>query len=215
MAYRKRKTMTKYRRKRKDNFTATADFARQGYYLAKRLKRLINVEVKFHDVDQTAGVTTASTGIVHDLTVIAQGDTQLTRNGSSLKPLHFSLKGTINQNSTQPTASVRCILFRGKLENGTTPTVTTYLESASIYAQINHDNKFQHNTLMDKTFVLTNVGSNRRVPFNIEQKLFGHVNYDDATTTIEAGGLYLLLITDNTSLTPVVTYYSRMTFTDN
>lgn len=216
MPYKKRSKgkMTRYRKK--DNFTATADFARQGYYLAKRLKRLINVEEKIHKVDQSSpGITTAVTGIVHDLTVIPQGDTQFTRDGSSLKPLQFALKGFLASNVSSTQNTVRIILFRGKLENGVTPTVTSYLESANVLSFKNHDNRFQTQTLVDRTYHLTNSGTNKRVAVNIEQKLFGHVNYDDATTTIEGGGLYLLIIGDSNTTPPVFYYKSRMTYTDN
>lgn len=209
--YRKKGTMTRY--KRKDNFTATADFARQGYYLAKRLARVVNVEVKNHDVVTSLGVP--ATGIVHDLSVIAAGTTNNTRDGSGIKVMSLNLRGHIQIHASSVASSFRIILFRGKNENEIAPTVSTVLQAADVNSFKNEDNKFQTKILIDQTIQVGSQTSSRRKHVRFNEKLFGHINYSAATTDIESGGVYLLLISTEASNTPTFAYTSRLTYVDN
>lgn len=197
-----------------DLFDDTAEVARKGYHLAKKIARLVNVEIKNHDIDQTGTFTVPNTGIVHDLTVIAQGDSKGTRDGSSIKPLRVSGRLSINSSGSATFTKLRMILVRGKQENGVIPTISTYFETVDPLSPKNHNNRFQSKTLFDKTFIFNSVDKKTGY-MDINETLFGHVHYTDATTAIEDGGLYLIMLSDQATNVPSLGYYIRVSYTDN
>ncbi len=182
--------------------------------LANQMYRYVNAEIKLKDEDRTIGVSIPQVGQIINLSLIPQGDTEHTRDGSSAKLLRISGRCSIQRNSTDQFQTARMILFRGKNENGNVPSVTNFLEVASPFSPRNHDNVFQFKTIFDRSFKLDNAGTKTHQIFDINEKLFGHIKYDDATTTIENGGLYMLLIADGT-VSATAAFYLRLTYTDN
>lgn len=220
--YRRR---NKARRQWKRKGAQVGNMAYTAYKLASKVARIVNSEVKFHDAQQTQ-TNIDTNGNVHSLCTIAQGDGDNSRDGSSIKLAHLTIRGTLqgNANETSPTR-VRIILLRGKGERGTTPTFATTLEDITNFDAIvspkSWNNKFNSKILYDKVFMLYpyNVGNNGSTKyFKINMKLYGHVKWETANTDgtdIEDGGLYLMMISDEGTNMPNTTYYSRLTYYDN
>lgn len=184
----------------------------------KHIKRLINVEIKHFDVNSSTTVSTA--GSVIALSGISQGDTVNNRDGDSVKlmnnVLRFSL--TTNASATVDT-QVRMILFRGKQENAASYAVTDILESADLLSPKKYAERFRSKILFDRTIQLTEQESTstntRRLVKTFTNKLYGHVQFTAAAATVENGGLYLLVISNQGVNTPTFAYYNRLTYTDN
>lgn len=221
--YRRRKMSRGKRRARRTGAQAGA-LAYNAYSLAKKVARMVNSEIKFHDV-QATNTAYDSTGTIVNLSTIAQGDGDNARDGSSIKLAHLTMRMSWSSNTTDTTPQrVRMILFRGKNEKSTPPTISTLLEDTTQYDNIvspkNWDHKFNTRVLYDRVIVLTPnaSASNQSKELVISKKLYGHVKFatnDTAGTDIENGGLYMLIVSDETTNAPTCTFYSRLTFYDN
>lgn len=222
-----RKYYKKRRFRKNKKPTTTQDLvtmAKVGYRLGKKAIRMINSEVKFYDVQGT-NVSFSSTGTVLQLCNPSTGDGDNARDGSSIKPARLTLRMNWSSNTTDTTPQrVRLVLFRGKMEKSSTPTISTILQDTSQYDAIvspkNWDTKFETKILYDRSFSLTpDAGADQQYKLiRLNKKLFGHIKFatdDTAGTDIENGGLYMLVVSDEVTNPPTCTYYSRCTYYDN
>lgn len=222
--YRKR-----YTRKRGGSFVRKASgYARQAssaYALAKSawagvkmLKSLVNVEKKKFDTEVTISNVTSS-GTIYDLDLIAQGDTDQTRDGNSVLCQYINLKGRVQQANNIP-STVRLILFIDLQQIGdTAPGVNDVLDPSftnKYSAPLNNDTVGRFKILSDKSYNF-NPGSDILKSFKMFHRLTGHhIRYNGASSTdIQKGGIYLLTISDQSTLFCSIDFSSRLTFTDN
>lgn len=196
-----------------------ADKAESAYNMAVALKRLVNVERKYFD-SAIADSAIASTGEITDLSAIPQGDTAITRDGDSLKPLGFQMryKLTGDVNATFDTV-VRWILFRMKHENAVVPTVADILEGSTETSMFNFTERSRFTVLADKTHTL-HVNDSTILPIMMGKtgnKLTGHMTFVTGTVNHENGGLYLLRISNQTAVANQPRWDSnqRITYVDN
>lgn len=193
--------------------------ANRALALVNNVRRFINVEVKYHD---TTGTTVAipATGTIIGLSDMAQGDGIQNRDGDSVKLLNNVFRATLIEDTVSAYGTqIRLILFRGKQENGSGFSATDILESATVISPKNYSERFRTKILMDKTYSLNASESSTTYQptkqVNWVNKLIGHVEYATASTSIESGGLYLLMLSNQTVNTPSINYHNRLTFTDN
>lgn len=227
MAYRKYKRRSRkrnYKKKTKGIGDLTLRETAVGAWKAvKAVQRLINVEIKHHDVI-LFNANISDTAFVNNLTMVPQGDSETQRDGISIKPLNLSYRYFITKASPVTYNQVRMIIFRGKLENGVAYTASDILASqigpGAIISPRNYDERFRTQILYDRVHNLNNntVQAQQLVTGYI--RLTGHINYDktDATgATIEGGGLYVMLVSDNATVgnQPSANFHYRLTYTDN
>lgn len=194
--------------------------AAKALALATKVARMVNVEYKAYETNTVDNIDQG--GEVYSLTNgLAQGDTGETRDGISIKPMRLSGRAYIEMNVAAPTTLFRCIIIRGKNEHGEiyTPQGTGQLDildpdALGPLARKNRDNRFDTNILYDKLFTLSQSGTRAKV-LDLNIRLTGHVNYEGGTTNVDNGGLYLLLISDQTELLPVWRSQLTLTYTDN
>jgi len=188
--------------------------------LASKVARMVNVEYKAHEINTVNNYDIG--GEVLSLTNgIAQGDGYNTRDGISIKPMRLSGRCYVEMNVSAPTTLFRCIVFRGKNEKGEiyTPQGNSQLDildpdAIGPLARKNRDNRFGTKILYDKLFTLSQSGTRAKV-LDLNIRLDGHVNYENTTTDVDNGGLYILLISDQDTLTPVWRSQLTLTYTDN
>lgn len=214
MAPRKKKAIQKYRKKR-TNYAGYMNTASKALQIALATKRLLNVETKYHDA--TFATSVSSSGQMEVLSAVPQGDTQITRDGSSLKPKSLTMRFRVTQNASASSTFYRIIVFRGKYENGVVPTFQDILENNGLLSPKNHDDRFKTKWLVDKTFMINQnfTLSNPQKEFTLYFPLTGHIQFDGNTTNIENGGLYVYMLTDEPTNVPTIAYHSRLTFIDN
>lgn len=210
------------RRYKKTTYGAVKSMATNGYYLAKKLARLVNVEKKLHELSLAS--TSATTSgllwpIAHNTTsypanAITQGDGYQNRDGMSVKPMFLSIKGTCWTNSALTAgARLRIIVFLHKNANDQTIFPTTYLNSASVTSFKSWSNRFHFKTLFDHTYNL-NANSTEIKGIDIKKKLYGHITYTENSDLIENGAYYVLAIADAGSAINMA-WNMRLTFVDN
>lgn len=192
----------------------TINYGLKAYKIATKIAKLVNVEVKHLDTTVSGGFN--STGIVNSLNTMAQGDTNITRNGDSIKALSIHGKGFLSVGSDD--SIVRVMLVLDKQCRGAAPAVTDILESASVTAHQNLDNLRRFKILDDKLFrVETNL---EKQPFEIIQTFPNlHLYYSDGdadAAALKDNALFALVISDTDPATdPQVNVVWRLSFTDN
>lgn len=228
MPYKSYRGKRKYYRKRKyagwrmkaAKAGTAIGLASKALSVASKVARLVNAEYKF--TTSTLSATSTYGGTITNLTTIAQGATEQTRNGTSIKLLNFKLRGTLQPNpSGSLVQTFRIILFRGKTENGSSFSTSDILQntgSAFVTESFkNWDEMTRTKILFDKKYTITfdGDGSSTVRDIRINKKLFGHVKYSSGSSTVESGGLYLLILGDAAvnGANYAMTY--RLTFTDN
>lgn len=231
--YKKRYGLTRHRKP--DAF----DYARSAWKATKQIKRLINVEVKRHFFSEVITATTPGVGIndtwaSRSLCSVAQGDTTLTRDGNSIKPLSLSIRMLFQiAQSTQANfidRHLRVILLRAKSEQGAGATEVLSAYTGNNVLSVNEDILsfknpallYNTTTLMDKVYKLRSCDQNNtgitRLYINESLKLSGHINFAGSTTAPEDGGIYMVFCTDlpsTVSGSPALSINSVLTFTDN
>lgn len=219
MPYRRKRGFRRRRFGRKrggyTTWGATKFLARKAYSGFKYVKRLINVEKKFFDVSSADNVT--STGAITSLTNIGEGNDYNQRDGNSILCQSVGLRAVCKINPSATTTWVRCMIFADNDQRGVDPAVTDILETASYISPLNHVVGKRFKVLYDKVMSLSINGTEARnfkvwIPYN------RHVKYTStagADASAYEGNLFLLLISNEPTNTPVVSWYHRLRYTDN
>lgn len=220
MPYKKRSYRKRRRPSNRANnyvkYAGAAYTASKALSLAVKTARIVNAEVKFDETDISAGVS--NSGTIYNLCDPAQGDGDNARDGNSIKLARLQARlGLTQVDANAPSSTVRLILFRGKHERGTSPTVTGadgLLKSADVHSPKDYTNRFSTKILMDRRYALS-PATRPNIEFNISKKLFGHIQFADGTTGIENGGLYLLALSDEPTYQPSLSGIIRVSYYDN
>ncbi len=216
----------KYKRKRK---------RRSGYYrhgmnalelaskslaVATTLKKLINVEFKFHDVQITA-TAVSTTATISQLTNIPQGDTDITRDGAQVKVTRLNLKYLLASHASAANTAVRLMLVLDKQTNGAIYAIADLLADTTandiIVSGLNLDNKYRFRVLYNQVVLLNNEGWNNKYHV-INKQLQQRLRFESSTPSIadlNSGSLSFVIVSNQTTNTPLVTMFSRIRYVDN
>lgn len=190
-----------------------ADMAYKGWKMALGLRKLINVEWKYHNQSATLN---PSTGTVTHLSNIGQGDDNDLRSGRSilLKSVYLQAVNVINASAANTTT--RVIIFVDHDAGGVSPTVTDVLQTASIISARNLDTDLGRFTiLMDKCINLSDNGNRqitikKYIPMNI------HIKYDGtASTDFSKNNIWMITLSSEPTNTPEFSYNLRLRYIDN
>ncbi len=194
--------------------------AKKALAMAQGVKRLINVEVKNFDVQQTS-VTLTAVPVIIQLSNIPQGDTTITRDGAQCKVLALELSLQLQANSAAVTQSVRIMLVCDKQTNQAVYVNTDLLQDITandnMVSPYNLDNKFRFTILWDQIFNLVLGGrSNHHVKkvFRMSKIL----RFDGNTPSIAdltSNSLSLVQFGNDSSNLPNITMFSRLRYVDN
>ncbi len=192
------------------------DTASRALAVAYAVKKLVNVEYKFHDVNVT--LTPNSTGAVSILTAIGQGDSTQQRDGNSIKATSLSCRFRINGGASAPTTHLRMILFSDSQQQGVLPTVANVLDGADTDAHMNIlDFPGRFRVLRSWDISLSNSGMNTAFR-EAYIKLDNHIKYEGAGTTVaeaRKGNLYLMSSSSLSSELPTLVIDTRLRYIDN
>lgn len=225
MAYRR---FRRFRRQRRQN---TRSGVRQAWYNKKYsvgqmassamrgvsyLRGLVNSEK--YKYDTSVSITSTSTGVLHSLATVAQGDGDSARTGNSIFVRNLSIQGNTSRNSsgTYPDGQiVRIMLVKdGQQIGDTAPAVTDILETASVNSFLNSDTVGRFTVLWNKKYKLDSQNPNQLIKYN--KKLWHHVRYNGTSgSDIQKGGLYLLIISNEATYGPAMGLQCRLSYHDN
>lgn len=192
-----------------------ADYAVNGYRLAKRLATVLNVEKKYHDIDQS-GLSIDWFGNLGTANQISQGDSDITRDGDSIKMMNLTVRGYFISGSFD--CSCRFMIILDKQNNISTvgDLVSDNGTNLATLSSKVYDKRFRSKVLYDKVVQLS--ADNPRKQFSVVIPILKHTQFNAGTTNIESGALKFLHISDQdpTAITlPVIRYKARLTYVDN
>lgn len=191
-----------------------ADTAYNAYRLATKLAKAVNVEYKYHDESLSAqSVNYSASTTSYLLNDMPQGDGDTTRDGDSIKCQGLTLRGVLARNGAD--ATVRMVIVWDK-QNNVVPADIFHLagQQSAPWSNKSYDHRFQSRILYDRTFTLDTDAT--RLNFHVKKNIMLHTQFNSGTTTINTGALRVFFISDQVTINePVLTFTSRLTFTDN
>lgn len=199
-------------------FSSTAAMAGAALKAAWKLKKLINVEFKVHDISN-AGNNIVNTGTINNLTNIASGDDMTDREGRSILLKSWQVRGQLRINVSAVASTARLILFLDRDYLGALPAVTDVLASADINSPLNILTQAgtRYKILMDKQYSVSNQG-HQIINIKKYMRLHTHTRYK-ALTAADASGLrgqlLWLFIGNEATNYPTLTAMHRIRYIDN
>ena len=190
--------------------------ANKALTLANKVKRLINVEFKTHDIANTFAVSSA--GVINTLSFIDQGSDDNERDGNKIRAKSFLFRAYGEHDSAgEPAQLIRVIIFRDNMQRGAVPAVTDVLETANVLSPLNKDGDGRFTVLHDRMITVT---SDKSQAFTKKYRAIDfHLNYT-GTTGIAAnmgpGNIYLLAVSNEPSANyPDLVFNFRLRYIDN
>ncbi len=193
--------------------------AKKALIIAKGVRRLLNVEIKNFDSQQTnVAITTVSA--ILPLTNISQGDTTSTRDGAQVKMVGLEMNYMILRHPDALQTNVRIMVVLDKQTNQAQYISTDLFEDASVNDVIvtarNLDNKHRFQILYDRTHSLHDAQTTLVVKKYIKKDVL--LRYDASTPSIAdltQNSISFLQVGTETASTPVITSFLRIRFIDN
>lgn len=216
MPYRRQYRKRVYKRKPVSKMGTALSLARTAYRGFKFIRGIVNSEKHVHDFESTAAID--STGEVHRLTGVAQGDDLTGRTGRSIMVKSLQIRARMTINASATTSQVRCILLIDHDANSTAPTWAEVIGSSDLLTgmrELDTDRK-RFRVLYDKLFSVS-INGNRTAIIDKFIKLGNHhVYFDGTTNTSDASGkIFLLLVSNEGTNTVAKVLNTRIRFYDN
>lgn len=196
----------------------------------KVLKKKLGLNTENKNYDLAISGTTSGTlaALFYPTNALAQGSTNNTRSGNSLRITHWKMKGGIYTSTLNGQGQrVRIIAtYQPKMSTpGTEVTNTQLLQTNTDVDSFYKTDLQDCQIIYDKTYTLTPQYSNQQVvlPFKFHWRPsydHGHVIWTDADTTgvtanVVAGLLKVFILTDQAANFAFLTGRSRVYFVDN
>ncbi len=210
----------RFRRKRRPGrmaiYRAAGSQLKRDVY---KLKRLINVEFKFHDAQLNA--TKGTTPTINQLSLLSQGDTTVTRDGSQVKCLSLQFSYILTMHASAVATQVRVMLIKDKQTNQSIYVPADVIDDATtpgnLVSPYNRDNRKRFTIMYDRLHVLTS-GSARSVAKGLKLRQDQILRYDanDGTIADMTQSSYSVMIVGSEATNaPTVVFFSRLNFVDN
>lgn len=194
--------------------------ATKALNLAMGLKRLVNVEIKNFDVQQT-NIAITDTPVIIQLSNIPQGDTTNQRDGSQCKVLSLELSIFLTRHASASNTTIRLMLVCDKQTNQAIYLNSDLLDDTTILDNIvspyNLDNKYRFTVLWDRIFHVT-AGSGSSKSFKKSFRMSKILRFDGNTPSIAdltSSSLSLVQVSNENTNDPAITMFSRLRYVDN
>ena len=212
----KRSKMSRSRKRFYKKYKSYRGMAYTAYKGVKLLKGLINVENHLFDsFNSTTYSTTATVQVLND---ISSGDANQNRTGTSILAKHLTAKYSCYINASATASIVRCLIVRDLHNQNATPAATDILADVATYptiSPIKESNTDRFWVLSDKKYTLSINGS-RLIEDEIYIPLDFHISFTSTGSgKYETNSIFLLIVSNEATNTPVVQWYTRLSFYDN
>lgn len=184
-------------------------------YIAKIAQAVVNrnVEWKRHDVSAVTSID--STGAATCLSLVPQGDTDITRDGDHLRATSLRVNTVVYANTTAPTV-VRIIYLQWADDStNSPPTVAAVLETTSPYSVLSGDYAARMKLLSDEMYVLDGV-SNKSMCTRKKLVIPNQQIQFAGGTTQHTQGIWRIVLSDIASgaSPPSFQCYTRLNYSD-
>lgn len=158
-------------------------------------------------VASTAPSTTAAVSTVFEPYFSSQN--KIVGNSIQMKSIH--IKCALSLHASATASLVRFIIVQYK-EDGL-PTPTDYLEASNIVSTRNIEHQYEFQTLYDRVHSVDSDDPKKYWDIRVKPKL--PLNYVPASTTIANQGVYMILVSDEATNTPTLSYSYQVMYCDN
>lgn len=217
MPYRRRYNRRRPRqRPRYGYFGRFGNDATKAMRMAGKALSLLNVETHRYD-NNTAIASQNTTGTVHNLFGIPQGDDTGNRQGNSIKLTRIDGRIAVFLNGVTAQTVCRIIIGIDHQANGANPAVTDVLASDDVYALRNMDKAKRFTILMDEVALLSD-SSDQIKWFEIHKPLDIHVEFTGPTASladVSTNNIFLIAVSTNAVSGPTVNRFVRIKYLDN
>jgi hypothetical protein len=181
---------------------------------------LVNAEVKHADV--TTSSTVSTTPVLTFLSGVAQGDTNTSRDGNSIKAVGLHGDVTLIQNASATATRVRTLIFVDTRSQGVVPTAADVVDTNAMSGLANIDtepNRFV--ILLDRLDSMVLAAQTRVLTFRYDLTADVknmHLLYSGSGATIASAKgpvVYMLQYSSEATNTPTYAIDSRLFFLDN
>lgn len=179
------------------------------------ITQLVNSEPKYVDVD--IGLSFSTAGQVVLLSGLAQGNSDITRNGNSVLGKDIQCKFVLTKNASASQTICRLIWICDKECDGANPTLANILVgTVPAVGMLNKDFTKRFVVLKDTMHCLD--ANNQIVEDKLYIKYPIHMYYDGSTAAVsdcKENQVFLLMVSNEATNTPTLTAHSRINFYDN
>lgn len=207
-----RKTFT---RKAKVPKGSAKSLAVSNYKALSNLKQKVRSEVKYFHRDAQPDIDWFS--IFYDLCLPAVGTSNEMRVGDQITCKSIKLNGVLA--TTGLNATVRIIILKDKQNLVNAGTSIMYAQPGNVFAPIEHfakDKARRYTVLYDRMFSVDTYNPQKVIKIAL-YGLNDKVTFQGSSTTVNSGGLKLMLVGDSApgSSKPVFKFLTEATFTDS
>lgn len=223
MVYRKRRSYKRAPKKTNYFSTASQALATAGtaLALAKSVKKLVNTEYKSINIQDGTSWAVGTAISNQSLLSCAQGTTDTTRTGNSIrvKKLQARMLCTWNSATANTAQRIRIVMFRYMGNNGASPAFSTELFDGStnmLTAFRNTDYGKQFKVYYDQMVVLSS--QKPSVFLNFNKKVDFHTEYIGTTANasdVGTNNCYWIAVSDDNTTPPTIRTSFRSRFIDN
>lgn len=208
------------RKGKRKNYIFYRRLKNKTYWMAKKALALTNPEFKLHNFQQTANTINTS-GTIDTISLIAQGDTDTTRDGNSIKITRMHIRGFIKQDAVATQTMIRMMVVLDRQTNGAQFSMSDLIADTTagdaIVSPLVINNKFRFRVLVDRVYHMSSESSTI-IKFNIFRKMGMKMRYSAnaaAITSCPSKSIAVVFISDEATNSPTVTYFSRLRYLDN
>jgi len=191
-----------------------------GVVALKKVNKIIrNTEKKFIDANSSANQS--STILITAISLAGQGDTASSREGNKIVLTSLQMKYTWKQSESANSTRCRIMLVEDRQVNGSVFSANDLLESTAlgtaIISPLNLDGAFRFKVHYNKVHTLSINGSKVQYKemfkkINIRAR---YANSGGTIASVLSSGLFLVAVSDETSQTPNLSFFTRIRFNDS
>lgn len=214
MPYKKSYRRRRRPRTRYQNYSGAITQLSKDMY---KLKSMINVEVKAKDTAVSATLTTVAP-YAPLLSAVAQGDTNSTRDGNSIK--YTSIHGQMDlvQHTSASNSTVKAMLFVDKQHDASAgpSALDIVVDSTDPDSFRNTDFAGRFQVLWSRTYIFDPEHQHKRIVFN--KKISLHEKFDGTSAdaaSITRNPIYMLFLCNEATNGVTLTGNARLRYVDN
>lgn len=204
MVYAKKRN---YRRKYRRNNTT---LAKKAYYLAKKAQA--QKELKWYE-ESIVDSTPDTTGSVQEIFNPAVGSTNNSREGNVVYPTSLKIRSVLTMHASATATRVRVLVYSFKC--GTSTALTDVLTGSSINAFKSDDNRYNSSIIYDRTIQLNVNSPERQLNLTLRKKISKFISFADGAATSKSHGLFMILLSDESTNVPSYSGNIRTYFKDS
>lgn len=190
----------------------------KGYQLNKALKQVKRMiprsEKKYVDVFDNNDTVITQAGTITLLSAINQGTTQNDMVGDNCTIVSNLFRIRITPNATSQMNYLRVMIIRDRQPNGAAPVQADIIETATdVLSALTDLNAERFKVLFDKTYTVDTDANGSQV-----DKVFRRMKFKytaQSSGDVRTNAVWLVMLSNDVTDGPLVSYYNRLRFKDN